>query len=155
MQCIQIEDLQAETAEVMVLEPLCGLALTQALNVARIEYSQRLRAWQMWAVRPTNQAALDAAAARLQAVAHVVRVLCAALEAERETAAPEARCPWHRAIRRFYAIAQEKGLNPRADAAMREAIGCYWSIDVASRAQLTAGQWLAAGDAVRLGALVW
>ena len=73
---------------------------------------------------------------------------------ERKTSKRPA-CAWYRSIRRFYAIAGERRLDTANDAAMHAAIGRFWGVELQSRRQLSAGQWQAAGDAVKMGALSW
>ncbi len=73
---------------------------------------------------------------------------------QRETAG-RARCAWYRAIRRAYGCAVGAGLDTKADVAMRAAIGALLGRAVATRSDLTAGEWLSVGDAVKLGALSW
>ncbi len=70
-----------------------------------------------------------------------------------ETAQP--RCLWAAAIRRAFGIAKGAGLDTRADAAMRAAIGAMLGRAVATRCELTAGDWLAVGDGIRRGELAW
>ncbi len=73
---------------------------------------------------------------------------------ERETKG-RARCAWYRAIRRAFGIAKGAGLDTKADAAMRAAIGAMLGRTVATRCALTAGDWLAVGDGIRRGELAW
>jgi hypothetical protein len=72
---------------------------------------------------------------------------------QQETAQP--RCLWAAAIRRAFGIAKGAGLDTRADAAMRAAIGAMLGRAVATRSELTAGDWLAVGDGIRRGELAW
>jgi hypothetical protein len=74
--------------------------------------------------------------------------------AERETKG-RARCAWYRAIRRAYGCAQGAGLDTKADAAMRAAIGAMLGRSVASRSELSAGEWLSVGDGIRRGEVAW
>ncbi len=73
---------------------------------------------------------------------------------ERETAT-QPRCLWAAAIRRAFGIAKGAGLDTRADEAMRAAIGALLGRAVATRSELTAGDWLAVGDGIRRGELAW
>ena len=72
---------------------------------------------------------------------------------QQETAQP--RCLWAAAIRRAFGIAKGAGLDTRADAAMRAAIGAMLGRAVTTRSELTAGDWLAVGDGIRRGELAW
>ncbi len=64
-------------------------------------------------------------------------------------------CCFYRSIRRFYAIAQEAGLDTKADEQIRKAIGTFYGVELKSRKELSGGHWQAAGDAVKFGALYW
>ncbi len=65
------------------------------------------------------------------------------------------RCPFHRCIRRAFAIAKEAGLDTRNDEGFRRAVGDYFGRAIESREQLTARDWLAVGDAVKARRLAW
>jgi hypothetical protein len=64
------------------------------------------------------------------------------------------RCPHYRAIRRAFAIAREKGLDTRADEAMRAAFGRCLGRTVETRECMNGGEWQAVGDAMKRG-LAW
>jgi hypothetical protein len=73
------------------------------------------------------------------------------------TVKPErTRCPHYKAIRRFFAIAREAGLDtsaaakPRMRHALESAMGRY----VDSRGEVTANEWMMLGDRVKAG-LSW
>jgi hypothetical protein len=132
---------------------VCGYAAT-AIEAAQ-QLSEEVTRWERYHRAQADrlvimQRTIEAAPATVPATP--VIALQKAVERESSTRAP---CPWYRSIRRFYAIAQERHLDTRNDAAIRAAIGRFWSIDLVSRQQLSAGQWQAAGDAVKLGALSW
>ncbi len=65
------------------------------------------------------------------------------------------RCPFYNCIRQFFACAQEQGLNTKDDAAMREALGGYFNIQLDTRKEMTGSMWLEAASAVRIRALAW
>ncbi len=166
-----MQNTTSELREAMNLAPLRGLTVAQALEVARIEYSNRLRNWQLWAARPTNQRALDAARVRLSNIEYVLRVLeSAPAPGSARSAAPQravkrppaptvarVRCRHYRAIRRAFAIAIERHLDTSAsaDEEMRAAFSSFLGRRIAHRDELTGGEWLLLGDAIKSRQLAW
>ncbi len=73
----------------------------------------------------------------------------------RHSATAPARCPWHSAIRYFFGQAKGAALDTKDEAAMRGALAVFIGRDITSRSQLSAADWLLAGDAVKFGRLVW
>jgi hypothetical protein len=65
------------------------------------------------------------------------------------------RCAWFSAIRRFYGCAQGAALDTKAEDAMRAALSAFLGRTINTRRELSAGDWLLAGDAVKFGRLVW
>jgi hypothetical protein len=139
---------------------VCGYAATaqeaaQRLSeeVARWERYHRAQADTLAAMQNTQQAtapAIEAAPAALPAAPVIARHSATQREERKRPA-----CPWYRAIRRAYGCAQGAGLDTKADAAMRAAIGAMLGRAVATRSELTAGDWLAVGDGIRRGELAW
>ena len=64
-------------------------------------------------------------------------------------------CAWYRSIKRFYAIAGERGLDCKAEERMRGALSAWLGRHVGSRSELTAAEWGRVGDACKNGALCW
>ena len=139
---------------------VCGYAATVQEATAQLE--EELSRWERY-----HRAQADALAAMQgvqQAAQHAIEVAPAALPAapaqarhsatEREAPA-KPRCSWAAAIRFAFGIAKGAGLDTKADDAMRAAVGRYLGLVVASRSELTAGDWLAVGDGIRRGELAW
>jgi hypothetical protein len=75
--------------------------------------------------------------------------------AQRAASAP--RCGFHSEIRRFFAIARERGLDTKAGAneSMRRAFENFFCRPIESRAELNARDWADAADAVKSNRLAW
>jgi alkylated DNA nucleotide flippase Atl1 len=81
-----------------------------------------------------------------------------AQEREAEKQRPQKqRCPWHRSIRRFFAIAKERDLDvsQQNEEAIRVALSAFFGKEIESRSTLTATDWFEAGTAVKKKKLVW
>lgn len=65
------------------------------------------------------------------------------------------RCGHYQAIREFFAVAREKGLDTKAQERARGAIGVVIGRRIESRADMTADEWIEATYALRLGFLTW
>ena len=74
---------------------------------------------------------------------------------QKEQLRPPEKCPWHRAIRRFFAISIERGLDPKDDFGIRAALSCFWGRTIETRSELSASDWWEAGDAVKKKQLSW
>jgi hypothetical protein len=70
--------------------------------------------------------------------------------------APEKpRCLHYKAIRRAFAIAREAGLDTRADEKMRAAFARVLGRVIESREELSGGDWLLVGNAIKTRHLAW
>ncbi len=65
------------------------------------------------------------------------------------------RCPHYAEIRRFMAVAREKGLDVRAKDRSCAAVGMLLGVRVESRAELMGRDWMLATAAVKSGRLFW
>ena len=72
-----------------------------------------------------------------------------------QTATDRTRCTFHKAIRRTFAIAKDRGLDVKDETGMRAAIGRAIGRNIASRDELGANDWQAVGDMMKAGALSW
>ena len=73
-----------------------------------------------------------------------------------KTAKTKSACVWASEIRRFFAIARERGLDTKnSDAAMRRAFENFFFRPVASREELDGRDWAQAADAVKDNRLAW
>ncbi len=60
-----------------------------------------------------------------------------------------------RAIRRFFAICKSAGVDATSEERTRGALSAFFGLRIESRRDLTTDQWLAAGDAIETGRLVF
>ncbi len=67
----------------------------------------------------------------------------------------QTRCTFHKAIRRTFAIAKDRGLDVKDETGMRAAFGRALGRQIESRDELTGGDWQAVGDMMKAGALSW
>jgi hypothetical protein len=143
---------------------VCGYAATAQEATAQLE--AELARWEryhraqadtlaaMQGVQQTAQTAAPHAIEAAPAALPVAPVQARQTATEREEPT-KPRCSWAAAIRFAFGIAKGAGLDTKADAAMRAAIGAMLGRAVPSRSKLTAGEWLAVGDAIRIGELAW
>lgn len=101
-----------------------------------------------------GRAKLEAVKAELSAVVAFLGALVAKAVKVTQAATQRARCPHFKAIKRAFAIAREKGLDVRADEAMRVAFGRCLGRTVETRECMNGGEWQAVGDAMKRG-LAW
>lgn len=92
------------------------------------------------------------AEALVQAAFEVAEVEAAPIKAKAE---PKKPCSFHRFIRRFYAIARDKGLDLKDGDGMRAAFSNYLGREVSSREELNGADWEYLGNAVKRGLLAW
>lgn len=69
--------------------------------------------------------------------------------------APKVRCPHYAAIKEFFAVAKEKGLDTAQKDRARGAVGMLLGKRIESRAALTGEEWTFATSALRMGKLIW
>ena len=74
---------------------------------------------------------------------------------ERQAERHKQPCAWYRSIRRFYAIAGERGLDTKAEERIRGALSALLGRSIGSRSELSGGEWEFAGDALQARALCW
>jgi hypothetical protein len=117
-------------------------------EVARFERFHSSQAASLAAMMP---ASVEAPAIAPQAATAPLSCAPVALPVASES---RPRCPHYRAIRRAFAIAREKGLDVRADEAMRAAFGRCLGRTVETRECMNGGEWQAVGDAMKRG-LAW
>lgn len=117
-------------------------------EIARFERFHSSQAASLAAMMP---ASVEAPAIAPQAATAHKNAAPVALPAASES---RPRCPHYRAIRRAFAIAREKGLDTRADEAMRAAFGRCLGRTVETRECMNGAEWQAVGDAIKRG-LAW
>jgi hypothetical protein len=80
-----------------------------------------------------------------------------AIEAELDASAPKPRCPHYDAIKEFFAVAREVGLDTSKEGKdrVRGAIGMLLGRRIESRSELTGAEWAFCTNAVRMGRLFW
>ncbi len=86
---------------------------------------------------------------------HAVQVAFVAQRSESKQQPPKQRCPWHRVIKRFYAICEDRGLDTSDNERIRAAIFRFFGKEIESRSTLTATEWFEAGSAVKRRQLSW
>jgi sugar phosphate isomerase/epimerase len=74
---------------------------------------------------------------------------------EPKVAKTKTPCAWAKEIRRFFAIAKERGLDTKNDESMRRAFENFFFRPVASREELDGRDWAQAADAVKSNQLAW
>ena len=102
-----------------------------------------------------GRAKLDAVKAELQDVRAFLASLVAAPEKAAQSATNRPRCAHYKAIRRTFAIAKDRGLNVKDEAAMRWAFGRALGRTIETREEMTGNDWQAVGDMMKRGALAW
>ncbi len=75
--------------------------------------------------------------------------VAAAAHGAKEQQPAKQRCPWHRVIKRFYAICEDRGLDTSDNERIRAAIFRFFGKEIESRSALTATEWFEAGSAVK------
>ena len=65
------------------------------------------------------------------------------------------RCPHYGAIKEFFAVAREVGLDAQNKAGCRAAVGMLLGRRIESRADMDGTEWAFATNAVRMGRLFW
>lgn len=102
-----------------------------------------------------GRAKLEAVKAELSAVVAFLGALIAKAAKVTQAATQRARCPHFKAIKRAFAIARDAGLNTRSDDAMRLAFGNCLGRTIERRDELSGGDWMLLGDAMKAGRLAW
>jgi hypothetical protein len=119
------------------------------LDAARLAYVEAIEAQEIEAANSAQSVEV------VQVVAVEANTAQTAVERKVAASPTKTLCCFYKSIRRFYAIAQEVGLDTKADAAIRLSVGAFFGIEIESRKQLSGGHWQAAGTAVKFGALYW
>ncbi len=151
-------DSELQEFEVIVCGQIEGHGNTAREAAAKL---QECIAWRATVASKTQAPVAQAAHNAPQAAQSAARVIVAAkceTGAQRATErpqVPQVKCAWFRLIRAFYGAAQGRKLDTRDEDAMRDALARFVGRNIESRAELKAGEWNAAADAVRRGALAW
>jgi len=90
-----------------------------------------------------------------QAVAADIVAAPVAVGSAQSVASSRTRCAWHSAIRYFFGQAKGAALDTKDECAMRDALAAFIGRAIGSRSELSAGEWLQCGDAVKYGRLAW
>jgi hypothetical protein len=123
-------------------------------NTAR-EASAKLQECIAWRAAVASKAQAPVAVESRTTVAAVAVPVRVASAPRIATERAQVKCAWFRLIRAFYGAAQGRNLDTKNDEAIRAALARFVGRNIESRAELRAGEWNAAADAVRRGALAW
>ena len=95
-------------------------------------------------------------AAKLGTTLEAIEDKAAAIEAAKVAPAVKATpvCSV-KAIRRFFAICKAQGIDTKDESHVRGALSVFFARRVASRKELTTDNWIAAGDAIEAGRLIF
>jgi hypothetical protein len=142
------------------MQNMTAAQLSQAIENARFAVSEA-SARAMRETEPANIArfTVNAAAARselqsleaAQTKANAVQVKAAKVEA-RPT---KSRCAHWAAIKEFFAVCREMGMDAQNKPACRAAVGMLLGRRIETRADLSGAEWNFCTNAVRMGRLFW
>jgi len=121
-----------------------GTIVCAGRAIAQLEGIARNQGLDLCAARAAYVAAVEVEAAQIVekcAPATITRTVATA----RPTVASAQRCPFHKAVKRCYAIFADCGLSVEDDA-MRETLSALLNKPVASRKVLSGADWMRAGD---------